>query len=253
MFGWSSKPICPVDRVAKVWIEERLDWLAGEFRQSAFSGEPIVLPTPEFFPDPYDRSDSAVRALLDRVCGYMGVAPSLVDLRYLQESQNLWLVNESGKLLPHSAGTYEEGSSQFIVRIAKSGLDDPMGLVGTMAHELAHVRLLGESRIDGDIFDNELLTDLTVVFHGMGIFLANTPRVWESQFTYWPGTQLYKTEYMSPPMFGYALAHLAWFRDEPKPTWAKRLNAGARGNLKQGIRYLFETGDSAFYPPHHLP
>jgi hypothetical protein len=183
----------------------------------------------------------------------MGVSPSLVDLRFVEDSKRLWLVTESGKYLPHSAGPYEEGQERFIVRIAESGLDDPMGLVGTMAHELAHVRLLGESRIDGDVFDNELLTDLTVVFHGMGLFLANTPRVWESQLTFWPGTQLYKTEYMSPPMFGYALAHLAWFRNERKPTWARRLHAGARANLKQGIRYLFETGDSAFYPAHYRP
>ncbi|MEO0359296.1 MAG: proton-conducting transporter membrane subunit, partial [Pseudomonadota bacterium] len=30
----------------------------------------------------------------------------------------------------------------------------------------------------GDEFDNELLTDLTVVFHGLGIFLGNGPRNW---------------------------------------------------------------------------
>ena len=87
-----------------------------------------------------------------------------------------------------------------------------MGLVGTMAHELAHVRLLGESRIMREEFDNELLTDLTTVAFGLGVFLANTPRNWDSHLEKWPDSDLNRPEYMSPPMFGYALAHLALAR-----------------------------------------
>jgi hypothetical protein len=43
-----------------------------------------------------------------------------------------------------------------------------------MAHELAHQRLLGEGRVD--VFDNELLTDLTPMYNRSGVFLANNPR-----------------------------------------------------------------------------
>jgi hypothetical protein len=115
-------------------------------------------------------------ALLDRVCGYMGVVPDLVALMFVADAGKVWLVNGSGDFLPHAAGTYQEGERKFLIKIDKSGLGDPMGLVGTMAHELAHVLLLGEGRVMSDVYDNELLTDLTVVFHGLGIFLANTPR-----------------------------------------------------------------------------
>jgi len=117
-----------------------------------------------------------------------------------------------------------------------------------MAHELAHVRLLGESRIMSDAYDNELLTDLTVVFFGLGIFLANTPRNWDSQYEKWPGTKLNKPEYMTPPMFGHALAHLAWFRGEEKPAWTAHLHWNARSDFKQALRFLLKTGDSAFKP-----
>src|SRR5262249_56891631 len=134
--------------------------------------------------------------------------------RLAADAENIWLESDAGKSLPHAAGTYEEGKRKFIIRFEKPGRDEPMGLVGTMAHELAHVRLLGESRIMSEEYDNELLTDLTVVFFGLGIFLANTPRNWDSQNKKWPGTDLIKPEYMTPPMFAYALAHLAWFRGE---------------------------------------
>jgi hypothetical protein len=53
---------------------------------------------------------------------------------------------------------------------------------------------------------------------------------------------------MSPPMFGWALAHLAWFRGESKPAWADHLTSSARSNFDQGLRYLITTGDSAYRP-----
>jgi len=248
MFGWLFPPSCPCDPAAKAWVEKRLRWLHDEFDDHAFNGRPLVLPTPEFFPDPYDGSRPAVRALLDRVCGYMDVDPDAVTLKFVAGAGKLWLVNDSGQYLPHAAGTYEEGGRKFLIRLDQSGLDDPMGLVGTMAHELAHVRLLGEGRIRGEVYDNELLTDLTVVFFGLGIFLANTPRNWDSQYTKWPGTDLNKPEYMTPPLFGYALAHLAWFRGEEQPAWAKHLHWNSRPDFKQAVRFLFRTGESAFRP-----
>lgn len=248
MLGWLFRPSCPCDPAAKAWIEERLEWLASEFNDSAFSGRPIVLPRSEFFPDPFDGSEQAVRRLLDRVCHYMDVEPDLVDLRFMAKAGKLWLVNDKGHYLPDAAGTYQEGEQKFIISIDECELADPMSLVGTIAHELAHARLLGEGRIRGDVFDNELLTDLTVVHFGLGIFLANVPRNWDSRYSKWPGSDLRKPEYMTPPMFGWALAHLAWFREEKFPSWARSLNLGARANFQQGRRYLLATQDSNYRP-----
>ena len=73
------------------------------------------------------------------------------------------------------------------------------------------------------------------------------PRRWRSGGTFlnwprdvdrWPGTELLKPEYMTPPMFGWALAHLVWFGGEENPAWSKYLQSAARSNLKQGLRYL---------------
>lgn len=52
-------------------------------------------------------------------------------------------------------------------------------------------------------------------------------------------------------MFGWALAHLAWFRGEDRPAWGKHLTSGARSNLAQGVRYLSKTGDSSYRPAKH--
>ncbi|MEX0774331.1 MAG: hypothetical protein WD042_01315 [Phycisphaeraceae bacterium] len=248
MLGWLFQPVCPCDIAAKAWVEERLQWLDEEFTDSVFNGRPIVLPTRDFFADPYDGSKAAARRLLDRICAYMDVVPELVDLLIVAEHDDLILVNESGQAIPGAAGTYHEDEGRFKVRIDKWGLADPVGLVGTMAHELAHVRLLGQSRITHDEFDNELLTDLTVVHFGLGIFLANTPRTWASDYSRWPGSDLLKPEYMTAPMFGWALAHVAWFQREKRPSWTRHLNGAARANLKQDLRYLMATADTTFAP-----
>jgi hypothetical protein len=249
MLGWLFPPSCPCDAAAKAWVEERLEWLAEEFDDHAFNGRRIVLPTREFFPDPYDGSPDTVRTLLDRVCGFMDVVPELVELRFITNAGGLELVNEFGDAIPSgAAGTYEETDAGTLVTLDTGELSEPMGLVGTIAHELGHAKLLGEGRVMSDEYDHELLTDLTTIHFGLGIFLANTPRNWMGQNTRWPGTTLVKPEYMTPPMFGWALAHLAWFRGEENPTWAAHLKFDTRGELKQGLRYLFKTGDSGYKP-----
>jgi hypothetical protein len=248
MFGWLFRPTCPCDVAAKDWVEKRLQWLTRTFDDSAFTGLPVVLPTPEFFPDPYDGSRDAARTLLDRVCGYMHVRPDRVRLEFVAQAGKVFLVNASGQSLGHTVGTYRHAGGKFLIQVDEVQLDDPVGLVGTMAHELAHARLLGGHHLDSDVFDNELVTDLMVVFMGLGIFRANSPGNSDSQYSKWPGTDLLKPEYMTPPMFGYALAHLAWHRDEERPGWAKHLHWAARVNFNQGHRYLRKTAASRFKP-----
>ncbi len=248
MFGW-FRAKCPCDPAAKPWIETKLKWLYHEFPDSAFSMGPVILPTPKFFPDPFDGSDQTVLALLHRVCGYMEVDPELIDVKFVSKVRDPWLMNQSGKYVPtEAAGTYRELEHSFEITIDRSEIVEPMDLVGTFAHELAHVRLMGERRVTGSEFDNEILTDLMTVHAGLGLFLANSPRAWDSTFTKWPGTNLAKPEYMTMPMFAYALSHLAWFREERNPAWSKYLNWDTRGDFKQGLRYLWQTGDSTFRP-----
>jgi hypothetical protein len=248
MFGWFASS-CPVDSAAKQWIESRLQWLSQHFGRDVFTRRAVILPTSEFFPDPIDGSKASVHNLLGQVCRYMDADPESIDLEFITQTPDLWLVNDDGKYLPTgAAGLYDERPGRTIIHIATAEMYDLTGLVGTMAHELAHLRLMGEGRMNGDEFDNELLTDLTAVFHGFGIFLGSSPRNWDSQYGVWPGTQLRRPEYMTLPMFGYALAHSAWLRGEGNPEWARYLSFELRPCFKQGLRFLKKTGDSAIVP-----
>ena len=244
MFGW-FRPTCPCDPEAKRWVEQRLRWLTRQFGLHVLLEAPVVLPTEEFFPDRWDGSPEAVRLLFDRVCGHMGVRPNAVRLELFTDKP---LYGATG----FAAAQWQDGEESWqkpTIRIERTNLlGRPADLIGTMAHELAHQRLLAEHRAEADAFDNELLTDLTAVYHGFGVFLANNTNRSTGQLGTWPGTKLYRPEYLSEPMLGYAMAHVAWFRDEDWPAWAKHLGWVRRSVFKQGLRYLQKTGDSTFQP-----
>jgi hypothetical protein len=248
MFGW-FQPRCPCDPAAKRWVEDRLQWLAQQFGLHILLERPVILPTSEYFPDPWDGSTKAARRMFRRVCGYMHVDPDSIELKFFSDgTKSLFPADLATGF---AVGTWSEGEDVWrkgVIRLGKSILDRPADLVGVIAHELSHQRLLGEGRLDRDCFDNELLTDLTAIFHGFGVFLANNPRKSTGRLSYWPGTRLYMPEYLSEPMIGYAMAHIAWFRDEPKPAWAKALRWAPRAVFKEGLRFLQESADSTFQP-----
>ena len=58
MFGWFGS-ICPCDSAAKSWVEDRLQWLSKQFGLHILLERPIILPTAEFFPDPWDGTPEA--------------------------------------------------------------------------------------------------------------------------------------------------------------------------------------------------
>jgi hypothetical protein len=241
MFGlrrWFGVPRPPLDEFARQWIDTRLAWLRGEFGAERLIDSPVIEPTDRFFPDAYDGGKASVQRLFERVCAYMDVSPAVVQLRAYSEARRPGLVNADGELLAGSAGTYQEGSDRFLIRLERGAFAEPMQLVGTIAHELSHLRLLGENRADPEAFDNELLTDLTAVFFGFGIFMANAPRHWHSDLTYWPETQLRRPEYMTLPMYGYALALIAQVRYETKPRWLRHLRGDARAEFWASHRFL---------------
>ena len=102
------------------------------------------------------------------------------------------------------------------IAIDSANLQDPQALVATLAHELCHVHLISDGRIDPDRPDHEPLTDLLTVFLGFGIFNANTA-VQFKQFEdgVMQGWSSSRQGYLPEEAFGYALALYTWVRREP--------------------------------------
>jgi hypothetical protein len=244
-FGFFRRS-CPVDAETRSWVDRRMKWLADEFGLESWWHAKAIEPTDAYFPDRFDSSEHAVRRMLDRVCSFMGIEPERVALRLYSEVRNADLGPGHHIQGGGTAGQYI-ASDKDIVRIESSGLNDTMALVATMAHELAHVRLLGEKRLSGDEEDHEPLTDLATVFFGLGIFNANSV-IRYKQWTkgQWYGWSSGRLGYLDEPTFGYALALWSYVRGESHPHWMRHLRPNVRVITKKSLQFLRATTDSPF-------
>lgn len=246
--GWFT-PKCPIDPDGKTWIETSFNWLIEELGSDVLHGVSVALPTEEHFPDPYDGSRTSVRRMVERVCGFMDIDPADIELRFFEsdDATRFHPLAADGSTNSHDLGTYHmRHDGRYVIRLDLAQSRNPEMMVATIAHELGHVILLGEGRLDPDHPDHEPMTDLLTVFYGLGVFNANTTVVFEqwtnSQYQGW---QMGGGGYLTEEAFGYALALFAYARGESKPAWSRYLNVNVRSYFKRALKYLSRTGDTA--------
>jgi hypothetical protein len=246
MLSWLF-PQCPLPTGEKAWTEARMLWFADQFGTDRLRGAEVLLPTPDFYPKPYARTVSYARAIMEKLCGHMGLDPRSLGLEICEDFQ-----------MPGAAGHYAREGSKTI-RIAQSQLEDPLRLTATLAHELSHDLLLGQGRLREQVGDHEEVTDLLPVFLGVGLFAANATvreAIWRVGNI--SGWEMGRQGYLPSRIFGYAFALFAAMRDEWRPAWAEHLRLDAREPLVRGLRFLRKSKDSLFHPetihePRHPP
>jgi hypothetical protein len=244
MLGFRTK--LPVTDEQRLWIDNGFERLSRLLGRSRIVDARVILPIAEYFPDPYDATDEAVDVLFQRVCGYMQVDERQIDLEvFPDEAHELHSVvpfwrGDTGGI----AGLYISATDQsrLVIAIKSSKLKNPLAVVATLAHELAHVILLGGSLIDRESPDMEPLTDLTTVFLGMGIFTANAAVQFEQhQDVRSQGWSIQRLGYLSEEMFGYALAKFANERGEDRAEWKKYLSTNVAAYYKQSSKWLSQN------------
>ncbi len=235
MFGWFA-PKCPVDLYQKTWTEYRMRWLADQLGIERLRSAQVVLPTEEFFPGSYHGDPKEVRALLDYLAGIMRITTP-IELEIGAEID-----------MPDANGLYIAGAPPKI-RVRETILADPFDVVATLLHELAHEILLGGSLLDASEADHEHVTDLLLIFLGVGVIPANNvlkDRAWrEGNMEYF---QIRRSGYLAATDFGYAFALFAFCRGEDDPPWARHLRPDVLSVMRKGLTFLAKTGDSIFHP-----
>ena len=232
------RPKCPVSQKARLWTEESLQWLRGEFGYDTLRGE-VLLPQRLFPPGSYTGSEDDVSVVLQRLCDRMGVPIESVAIEFDDDPD----VPPDPRVpvayqFSGAAGEYRRRGGMAILAVRRRQLRHPVALAATLAHELAHARLLGEQRIDPDRGDGEQLTDLATIFFGTGIFTANAAFDFSQTQSGWQSSHL---GYLGETLSGYALAYFAYLRGEREPDWAAALDTNPRAYMRQGLRYLWQA------------
>jgi len=229
--GWFA-PRSPVAADERAWIEDSFAWLVAEFGEDVVHGR-VYEPTREHFPMGHVVTEQGVCALMYLIARRMGVHPGHVALDYVAaqpEPRRRWQHAYRGP-----AGHYHEEDGTAVITVYGDQTARRTTLIATLAHELGHVRLLGERRIPDDRPDDEPLTDLLTVVFGLGVVTANAAFDFTADDRGWQSQRL---GYMTEQMYGYALARYTLHRGEPDPPWTRHLDTNPRAYMRQALRYL---------------
>ncbi len=223
---------CPVEDEKRIWIEKSFNFLLNTFGKSNTQARIVLTPTPKDFPIFYDGSEKSAFETLKIISKQMEVDFEKITLSFYDESiQRITEGNPNG--LYWSKGENDDCE----IAIVRKLLDEPENLVATLAHEVAHIKLLGENRLEEN---DEPLTDLTTIFFGLGIFNAN------SAFQTFTDNQSYGWStlgYLSQMDWGYALSLFALIRKESSPNWANHLCTNVKADFRQSQNFILNNRD----------
>lgn len=247
LFGPPSDPECPISKEDVEWTENKILWIASVVGKEKLLSVRTILPNKEYFPDEYRETEDYGESVFERLMKYMSIDEKSVELAFYSD-----YVNPANYNIPlHSqthlgpSGLYMSKDNRYLVAIEYNNLASPIKMIATMAHELGHVLLIGSGMISSEDIDHEPLTDILVIFLGLGVFIANAA----FQFKQWnkimqQGWSASKLGYLPEPMIGYILACYALFHGNSKPHWTKQINYNIRVYMNKSIKYINQTGDT---------
>lgn len=247
MFKLFSRSSLPISKEEQFWIDDSLIWLIKEFSADPLLKQPVLTPACAPYVDRLNSGSDIGEALLKLVCDRMGVDNADITLVPMEEEETHFDFAGAGFQSSSGASGLFQFAGENLFRISYDTrlIRTPDLLLAVLAHEVGHVILLRDGKMTGREDDHELMTDLAALYHGFGIFSANTMLLEEHNSSGWKSK---RSGYLSMPMYSYALAVLTWLKDGPAlPDWNRYLRLNARTWFKKSLKYLDNTGDTAFY------
>src|SRR5262249_58997546 len=110
----------------------------------------IVPPTLEFYPDLYAATPEDAAIVLERLCGYMNVDRTRLDLQlYTNPSaDDVAAAFNPALRREYALGAFGAEGGRIQIWLERTRLNEPDSVVSTLAHELGHVHLLADGRCD---------------------------------------------------------------------------------------------------------
>jgi tetratricopeptide (TPR) repeat protein len=245
MFGlFSKKTYRPsVTAEDKDWVEKNLIWLIEAFGLDKLRTQPFIQPNAEFFPYDNLKDTDQFRQLFEQLCKYWDLNPQEIEVKFFDDimSKQWTIMRPQGKTNEPSGLYYQIHTSdevRFNIQLAKSNLDKPQLLVSVLAHELAHVKLLGGNYINRNDPDMEPLTDLATIYFGFGVFIANSVI---TKDTYWIG----RSGYLPNQIISYANALICYITKHDVKNYCAVLNGNTIDLFKKDYEFLINTNNTA--------
>jgi hypothetical protein len=223
------------------WVLETWAWLMTEFGgMDRLRRAPLVLPTRDFFPLTETTGHARALYLFDRIKLMTGMVDWPCELEAFDRPVGGRIAQVGAIARGGSAnGTFRTVENRAIVSYASDLVAQPMRLIATLAHELAHYLLLAKARTDppGGAELEELATDLAVAYLGFGVFSANTAfEFGQHQDAFSQGWSSSRNGYLSERSWAFALALFCTLKGVAVPT--EHLKAALVDPTRKAMRYL---------------
>jgi hypothetical protein len=231
------------DEAERAQLVEQLAELLRTAGSQSFLAGPFIEPSDRWFPDRWTPDEAGIRALIRRLLGYANLGELSLTLELDRFSDAHGEVLSDGRAGGHSgtaawfAGIHD-GVCSF--GVDTNQLRDPEGLVGTLAHEVAHAyRALHELSTPKSAHE-ERLTDLTTIFLGFGVLTVNASQRFRSGTSGAGGSWYSRAEggYLSMQAMSYLLAAQVVARAESERTIGRLLAANQRACFKAACKEL---------------
>lgn len=227
----------------KDWVEKNIIWFIEIFGLDKLKEQPFISPAIENFPYTNLKDASQFQKLFEQLCGYWNLNPNEIVVKFFDDirSKQWTTLMPQGKF-NEAAGLYDQiyttAEKRFNIQLAKSNLTNQQLLVSVIAHELAHVKLLGGNYINRNDPDMEPLTDLASIYFGFGIFLANSV---QTKDIHW----ISRSGYLPNQLISYTNALICYITKHDAKNYIAFLNSNTTDLFKKDYEFLSNTNNTA--------
>ena len=221
---WPFRPQPILDPETAAWHTDNFAWLIRQFGKAPFAEARLVLPKPGFFGSDGTQGHHRALCILEQVKAYCGMAEWEVELVADDNPLARPSMPSLAMVAPqkHALGTFSLTGNKTTISYVPGLLQRPQAFIATLAHELAHYLLATapERPICADD-EVECLTDLTAIYLGFGVFLANSRFEFHGlQDHMLQGWQMQYSGYLPEADIIYALALFIRTKDlDPAPAY----------------------------------
>lgn len=205
--------------------------------------KPILTRDHPIFPNEINDKDEII-SLAHNIAKVMDIDPKTLKIGFFQGAKPIdpSAINPENKDTS-AAGLYYGKNEQgkYEVDFADTIHQDVGRVIATIAHEFAHIKLLGEERMEEN---SEEITDMLPLFYGFGLFNSDKvltfTRDSNGTQTSWESNTL---GYLSFADWGYLFALYMYKRDEIKPEWFDHLNKTVAKDCKLALDFIIANPD----------
>lgn len=240
-----------VNEKTREWIEYCFLWLINSFGKENIKSRKILTPDYNDFPILYNGQRQSAFDTLKIVAKQMEIDFDNIDLNIYKEGQEaidtgsilgyrIFMQNVKGQKYTNGLYFGQQENGKYLIGLEEKLLKDPIDIIASLAHELSHIKLLGEERIKGNY---EHLTDMTTIIFGLGIFNANVAFQTKSGYDFrgWK-----RSGYLSQMEWGYALALFSYLREEENPAWITFLSKNVKSDFERSMNFIQNNPDNIF-------